>query len=111
MSLSEIQQTQDEKLENDEMDLGAPVKSHKAKVVKEKPKKSDKKKDKDQDTDILADFEFETPGGPTPGQGEDPEEEPELTPAEKLIAPDAEVLMKDDDQTLVPVSYAGVKLW
>jgi len=67
MSLSEIQQTQDEKLENDEMDLGAPVKSHKAKVVKEKPKKSDKKNDKDQDADILADFEFEIPGGPTPG--------------------------------------------
>ena len=33
-SLAEIQQTQDEKLKNGEMDLGAPLKSHKASVDK-----------------------------------------------------------------------------
>ena len=90
------------------MDLGAPIKSHKAKVEKEKPKKG--KKGKDQDDDLLADFE--TPAGATPGdeaagsaEGEPPD------PADLLIAPEPEVLAKDDDLTLIPVSYAAVKDW
>lgn len=90
------------------MDLGAPVKSHKASVVKEKPKQS--KKDKEQDTDLLADFE--TPAGATPGDGGGASAEGEPPdPADLLIAPEPEILAKDDDQTLLPVSYVAVKDW
>jgi len=90
------------------MDLGAPVKSHKASVEKEKPKRG--KKGQEQDTDLLA--EFETPAGATPADGAGGSADGEPTdPADLLIAPVPEVLARDDDQTLVPVSYAAVKDW